>query len=196
MGQFLGIASAGLGLMQSVMGMGQGMAQQGQNAQQLKTQALQQNNQANVEQRRGAIEASAIEAQKSRIRQRFEQIQSQNRAQLGAGNVDMTSGSPLKVSLGNINRFAEDMGETSYQKAARLWEAGENAKNLRWQAENNRRQASWLEESQKEMEGTMLSLLLPGAARLFYPNKNHLLTALLPVSADTELLNFKINRKK
>lgn len=91
--------------------------------------------QADYAQQKGDIEARSIERRKSEIRRKFEALMGKNRANLAAGNVDMTSGSSIDIAMGNINRFADDVGENAYEAALKRWETEEQTKMMRYQAD-------------------------------------------------------------
>lgn len=184
----MGIVQAGLGLLQSVGG---SISQQRQQAKQLRTQAAFLRNKQKYDQAQARVDADNIGRNRSRLTEAFRETQGANRVKLGAGNVDMASGSALDVSLGNINRYAQDVADNSYSRAVRLWEASENDRNLQWQIDAANAQSSYLKKSAKEMEGTLLDLALPGISRLIDPGKYPMAAFLLPVSADMDLLYHK-----
>ena len=160
----LGLAAGGVSLLTSFAGEQSKAAQQRMQADQLATQADATRKQAKLEGARGEAEAYEQDLQKRRIRREFQDLQAANRVRLGAGNVDMTSGSALDVSLGNINRFADDMGENHYQKALRLWQGGETAKNLRYQADAYDANASYLKRTAGNLGASLLTSLISGAS--------------------------------
>ena len=114
---------------------------------------------AAMEKERNLQEARAQEREKIRLREEFNATESANRVSLGAGNVDMTSGSAFDVSMGNINAFAADMGENAYAVALKKWEAAERERIGNEQAHIMEENASWLKKSSGN---TLTSLLTAG----------------------------------
>lgn len=159
-----GLIGAGLGILNSLLGsVSQANAQRAQAAQLERNAEVMRAN-ARLEQERGRVEAEAIDAKKSDLRRKFMEGQARNRSLLAAGNVDMTSGSALDVSLGNIELFANDVAENSYAKVVRQWEADQQAKNLRYQADAALAQASYLNQSAGNIGTSLLSAALGGAS--------------------------------
>lgn len=160
----IGLVSGGLSALSTFgSSMAQGQQQRNQAAA-MEAQASQTRAQAEVEAQKGAIEAETIDRQKSKIRREFEELQGRNRATLGAGNIDMTSGSALDVSQGNINSFAEDMGENHYQKFLKQWETDQNVKTMNWQADQYDANSSYLKRTADNFGTSLLKAALGGAA--------------------------------
>ena len=159
-----------MGAMSAISSFGQSMSAQSQARSQaagMEQQADLMRKQAEFATQKGEIEARAIERQKREIRRKFEAIQGKNRAMLGASNVDMTSGSPLDISIGNINRFAEDMGENAYEAALKRWEADTQRKNLEYQAAMYDARADSLSQSQGNLLTSLLGAGMAGASSFF-----------------------------
>lgn len=114
---------------------------------------------AAMESERNLQEARLQEKEKIRLRNQFNETESANRVSLGAGNVDMSSGSALDLSLGNIDAFAADMGENAYAVALKKWEAAERKRIGEEQAHIMDENASWLAQSSGN---TLTSLLTAG----------------------------------
>lgn len=128
----LGATMGGLSAASTLVG--GAAADRQQNAQrQAQADALQQ--QAKLTQEQGRIEAENISGQRSRIRREYESIQGQNRVALGAGNVDLSSGSAMKVQEGNSLRFADDIGENEYNRLLSQWSTNEKVKQTQAQAD-------------------------------------------------------------
>lgn len=108
------------------------------------------------------LEAQELDRRKGRLRSEFERTQAGNRIALGAGNVDMASGSALDVSLGNIDNFAADMGDNAYAVAMRKWEADERERLGRQQAHVMEENASWLSRSSGNPLSSLLSAGISG----------------------------------
>lgn len=164
----LGLALGGVSAATSFLGQA---AQASQQRNQMNAQAAAQEAQAaeyrrqsEMARQRGDVEAANIERRKSGLRRQFNELQAANRARLGAGNVDMSSGSALAISEGNINRFAMDLGENAYEKAMKEWESNESVKSLKYQADTADAQASYLWQSATAMRPNLLTSLLSGAS--------------------------------
>lgn len=154
-----GIGLGALGAVSSLAGAEKSRANQLAQASQLNAQAAAAREQARIETEKGRMAAAEADKEKRLLRRQFEDVQAKNRTMLAAGNVDMTSGSALDVSLGNINRFGADMGENAYQRASRLWEARTRGDNLRYQADAYDANSSYL----KQTAGNLGTSLLQGA---------------------------------
>lgn len=120
-------------------------------------------NQAEQQRLQGEIDAKQIERNKIKLREAYEKSQSHNRSMLSAGNVDMTSGSALDVSLGNINNFAADVADNAYAKALKEWETLANVNTLNNQANNYDAQASYSRKLASRQNSSWLPSLLTAA---------------------------------
>lgn len=160
----LGAAMGGLSAATSLLGSAQQASQQRMQAKTLEAQSAEYRRQSDLATQKGNIEAANIERRKSLLRREFADKQAQNRTALAASNVDMTSGSALDVSLGNIDRFAMDLGENAFEKQMKLWEANESRKNLDWQASQAEAQASYFKRTAGNMGPGILSALASGAS--------------------------------
>ena len=137
-------------------------AQQRMEADALRAQADVSRQQAEMQRRQGEVEARNYDRQKSQLRREFTATQGKNRSLLAAGNVDMASGSALDVSLGNIDRFAADVGENAYQKALALWSAEQQARTLDAQADIYSAQSSYLRRTAGNLGTSLLTAGLSG----------------------------------
>ena len=153
------VATAALSAISTVMGSERQRAQQEAQAGAMEAQANVTRQQAELQQQKGDIEARNIERQKRQLRREFEAAQGHNRSLLAAGNVDMTSGSALDVSLGNIDRFAAEMGQNAYDVALKRWETAEQVKATKYQADVYDAQGSYLSST----AGSLGTSLLKGA---------------------------------
>ena len=138
----MSLVAGGLSAVSSFVGAEQQRRQQKAQASALASQADMTRRQADIAKQKGRVEAENIDRQKSALRRDFEAMQGHNRSLLAAGNVDMGSGSALDVSLGNIDRFAGDMGENAYQRALKDWETSETVNALHYQADSYDAQSS------------------------------------------------------
>lgn len=162
MGMTLGIISGALAAGSTFLQAQAASQRQAAQAGYMESQAAAARKQADIELARGHAEAEAIDRRKSEIHRQFNELQGHNRVVLGAGNVDMSSGSAAKVAEGNINSFANDMAENQYQKALKLWEAQENKKAMNYQADVLDSQASYLNRTNGNMGTSLLSAALSG----------------------------------
>ena len=137
-------------------------AAQRQQAAQLEANARVARNNATLELERGRIESWEQDRQKSRLRREFNDKQGHNRIFLGAGNVDMASGSALDVQLGNIDAFAADMADNKYAVAMRKWEARQQANNYTAQANALEANSSYLDRSAANIGTSLFSAALSG----------------------------------
>lgn len=132
-------------------------------ASQAKAQAAAIRAQAASDKRAGELEAYGIDRQKSRIRREFQEVMGKNRASLGAGNVDLSSGSALDVAYGNIDNFASDMGDNAYRRALKLWETEARDQTARYQADVQDASATYLQRTAGSIGTSILTGLLSGA---------------------------------
>lgn len=164
MGMTTGLLLGGLSAATSLVGGLARSQQQRAQAEAQKTQAAEYRRQAELAGQRGEIEAQNIERRKIKLRREFNEIQSRNRSLLAAGNVDMASGSALDLSLGNIDRFAADLGDNAYEKALKQWESRENSRILDWQARQAEAQASYLNRTAGNLGTSLLDAGIAGAS--------------------------------
>ena len=152
----IGLVSGGLSALSSL---GSGMAQSNQQRQQAKAMEVQAANtraQAEMERQRGQIE--------SRLTKEYQQEQARNRVNLGAGNIDMTSGSALKIQEGNADAYAADVGENEYQRLLRINETNNNFRTAQWQADQYDANASYLKKTAGNLGTNLLTAALAGTA--------------------------------
>ncbi|MBQ9407271.1 MAG: hypothetical protein IJU37_11125 [Desulfovibrio sp.] len=129
----------------------------------MEAQAQAQRQQAQLMQQKGDMERRQIERQRSQLRREFEQAQGHNRSLLAAGNVDMSSGSAMDVSLGNIERFASEVQENAYEAALKKWETNEQVKMANYQADVYDAQGSYLKSSAGSLGTSLLKGAVAGA---------------------------------
>lgn len=159
-----GLVSGGLSALSSL---GSGMAQSNQQRQQAKAMEVQAANtraQAEMERQRGRIEAETIAKQKSRLTKEYQQGQARNRVNLAAGNIDMTSGSALKLQEGNADAYAADVGENEYQRLLKINETNNNFRTAQWQADQFDANASYLKRTAGNLGTNLLTAALAGTA--------------------------------
>ena len=137
-------------------------AQQRAQANALQAQANASRQQADIQRQKGEIEAQGYDRQREQLRRQFRETQGRDRSLLAAGNVDMGSGSALDVSLGNIDRFAADVGENAYQKALARWDAEQQAKTLDFRADTYDARSSYLNRAANNIGASLLTAGLSG----------------------------------
>lgn len=153
-----GIISAALSAFSSFSSAQSQAASQRNQAAVLEAQARVSRQNAAAQEAAKNAEASAQEREKTRLRRQFNEIQGSNAARLGAGNVDMTSGSAADAAEGNINNFAADMGDNAYAVALKKWEALESRRMGEERANIQEANASFL----KKTSGNVFTSLLMG----------------------------------
>lgn len=158
----LALTAGGLTAANTFAASRQQAAQQKAQGKALQAQADVARQQAEMTAEKGRIEAEAFDRQKSELRREYEAVQGRNRSLLAAGNVDMSSGSAQDVSLGNIDRFAADVGENAYQKALKGWETAQEVKNLNYQAASLDAQGGYLKKSAGNLGSSLLTAGLSG----------------------------------
>ena len=158
----IGIATAAMTALSSFSQSQQQSQQQKAQASALQAQASATRKQAELTARKGRVEAENYDRQKSALRREFQETQGRNRSLLAAGNVDMGGGSALDVSLGNIERFAADVGENAYQKALKQWETAQEVKNIHYQAATLDAQGSYLKKTAGNLGTSLLTAGLSG----------------------------------
>lgn len=160
----MGLVSGGLSALSALGG---GLAQSNRQRQQagaMEVQAANTRAQAEMERRRGRIEAETIAKQKSRLTKEYQQGQARNRVNLAAGNIDMTSGSALKLQEGNADAYAADVGENEYQRLLRINETNNNFRTAQWQADQYDANASYLKKTAGNLGTNLLTAALSGVA--------------------------------
>ncbi len=160
----MGLVSGGLSALSALGG---GLAQSNRQRQQagaMEVQAANTRAQAEMEHRRGRIEAETIAKQKSRLTKEYQQGQARNRVNLGAGNIDMTSGSALKLQEGNADAYAADVGENEYQRLLKINETNNNFRAMQWQADQYDANASYLKRTAGNLGTNLLTATLAGTA--------------------------------
>lgn len=157
-----GIISAAMSAFQGYSSSQEAASQQQAQAAVLEANAKVREQNASLEAERVNLEAWQQDRQKSALRRQLRDVRGQNRVSLGAGNVDPWSGSAQDVELGNIDRFAADMGDNAYAVALKKWEASERERLGRQEAGIMRRNASWLMASSGNPATSLLTASMAG----------------------------------
>lgn len=157
-----GLISAGLTALQG-FNSSQAQISQAQNqARVMEANARVARQNAALEAEQANFEARQQDKKKSALRREYESVQAQNRVNLGAGNVEMFSGSALDVAEGNINNFASDMGDNAYAVAMKRWEAAERERQGKQSAHIMEENASWLKQSSGNIFTSLLTASIGG----------------------------------
>lgn len=160
----LGLAMGGASALSSLVG---GIASSNQQAAQAAAQQANANNlraQAKMQEEQNQVELEANDKQRHKLRQQYEQAQGQNRVNLGAGNVDLSSGSAMAVQDANADAFAADVGENAYQRDLKEVEGQNKVKNTLYQADVAEAQADYLSNQSSSFVPTLLNTALAGAS--------------------------------
>lgn len=157
-----GIISGALSAFSAFSAAQQQSARQRNQARMLEANAQITRQNAEREAQAARVEAQQQEREKSKLRREYEDMQARNRLALGAGNVDMSSGSALDVSLGNIQNFSIDMGDNAYAAAMKKWEADETERQGRQSARVMEENASWLKRSSGNFATSLLTAGISG----------------------------------
>ena len=156
------LGMAGLSAVSGFAGAEASRAQQTAQARSMAAQAEATRKQAQRVAMQGRSEAERIDAQKSQLRRQYNEAQARNRASLGAGNVDMASGSALDVAEGNISRLGQELADNAYNVALKRWETREQANALNHQAAIYDAQGSYLQRSAGNLGTSLLTGLFQG----------------------------------
>lgn len=129
----------------------------------MRSNATAQRQQAEVKRKQTEIEQRRIDQQKIREKRAYREAAGTNTSLLAAGNVDLTSGSPLALLEGNASRFAGDMGEMDFNKALVGWAGNREADIMGWRGDVYDSQASYLKNTAGSTGGSLLSGGMSGA---------------------------------
>lgn len=124
-------------------------------------------NQRDAVRQEGRIAQENLDKRKEALHRRYNQVQSGDIAALGAGNVDMTSGSAADALRGNADRYAEDVGDNAYAKSLARWETQNHADALNYQADRYNAQASYLKKTSGNLLTSWLGADLAAAGNFF-----------------------------
>lgn len=159
----LGMAMGGASFASSLLSGASSSKQQQAQAEAGKAQARQMREQARVQEEQAQVELASQDRRTQQLRRQYDQLQGANRAALGAGNVDLASGSALAVADGNAQAFASDMGESAYQRAITAAEARNQTKSVLHQADLLDSNASYQKRAAGNLAPTLLGAALSGA---------------------------------
>lgn len=158
----MGLVSAGVAMAGSMASGLASASQQRTQAENYEQQAKQTREQARLTEQQGAIEAQQIDRRKSKLRRDYEAMQGRNDVSLGAGNVDLASGSAANVAEGNAGLFASDVAENYYDKMLKEYQTAEQAKQQRYQADILASKSNYLEQTANDIGPTLLTTGLSG----------------------------------
>jgi len=159
--------AAGMAVISAVGSQQQAQAKAAQdryNASVAENQAIAYGQEAEIKQRRTEIDQRAIELEKEKARAEFEQERGRNVSMMAAGNVDLSSGSPLAILTGNVNAFQNDMDELDYQRDLIGWSGQREADILKWQAATSLGQSKFIKGQIPSAGQSLFSSALGGVA--------------------------------
>lgn len=129
-----------------------------------KNQAIAYGQEAEIRRNKTDIDQRQIDIEKNKMRREFEQERGKNIVALSAGNVDLSSGSPLAILSGNAARFDEDQREIDYQRKLVGWTGDREATILDWQKDVAFSQAGFLGTQAPSTSQSLFGSTLKGAA--------------------------------
>jgi len=139
--------------------------QQEHQADVMRANALAKEQQAEIVRAKGELQRRAVDREKIDAKRKYRAQAGMNIAMLN--NVDFSSGSPLAMMEGNLNRFADDMGEFEYKKDLVSWETGRASDVKEWEADVMGSQASFLDRTAGSLGKSLLMSGLQGTASYF-----------------------------
>lgn len=158
----LGLTLGGVSAAGSLLsGIGQSQ-QQIANAKSQQAQAQALRDSARQQADASQVELENIDRQRAQMRRSYEHIKGSNAVSLGAGNVDLSSGSALDVAEGNLNQYASDIGENAYTRALREWESKTRLAQTNWEADNLESNARAMKRQANNIVPTLLQTGLSG----------------------------------
>lgn len=123
-------------------------------------------NQRDAARAQGRIEQENLDRRKEQLHRSYNELQGRNIATLGAGNVDLTSGSAAAALEGNAARYADDVGENAYAKSLARWQTDTQADALNYQADRYDAQGSYLKKTSGNLLTSWLGSDLAAAGTL------------------------------
>lgn len=127
--------------------------------------ALAKEQQADIVRKQTEAKRLAKDNEKAKLKRQYTEAAGTNVSLLAAGNVAIVEGSSaLDLMEGNLNTFADDMGELEYQKALDTWEGERSASMLDWEAKSLRGNASFLDSTAGSVGQSLLTAGLAGVS--------------------------------
>jgi hypothetical protein len=125
--------------------------------------AIAMRQQADVERQKGEAETRRHDMDRDKLSRDYQARAGAQRSLLASGNVDIASGSAADSLLGNAALYGEDLAANRHKRALASWQADENARQARRQADAYAAQASWLNASAGNIGDSLLSAGMAGA---------------------------------
>lgn len=160
-------AAAFVGLTTVVTGYQQSRAQAANQEYQAaveRSRAIAYGQEAEIRRNKAELDQRQVDIERTKMRREFEQERGKNIVALAAGNVDLSSGSPLSILEGNAARYEEDQREMDYQRKLIGWTGNREADILNWQKDVAMSQAEFLEESAPTIGQSLFGSTLSGLA--------------------------------
>lgn len=129
-----------------------------------RSNALAQQYEAEQTKIEGQLEQQKVDKQKELLRREYDMQAAQNRAELSAAGVDLTTGSPLAALAGNADLFAADYAELGRQRQLVGWQAQRKVNYHEWQSKVLRSQADFYDSNAGSFGGSLLTAGISGAS--------------------------------
>ncbi len=124
--------------------------------------AIAKRQQADITRRKTEVAMRAVDEDKKKAKRKYVEAAGTNVSLLAAGNVELVSGSALDLLEGNLNRFADDMGELEFKKELTGWEGRREAQIQEWEGDVEESNASFLQQTAGSVGDSLLGAGLAG----------------------------------
>jgi hypothetical protein len=161
---FLALGAIVVGLVSAFSSFQQSEAQRRQQnyeAEIARNNAIAKDQQAELVRQRTESERIAADKERHKVKRKYLDAAGTNMSLIAARNVGVT-GSALDILEGNLDMFADDMGEMAYQKEINTWMGRREAQVLDYEAEVLRSNASSLERTAGSVGQSLLTGGLSG----------------------------------
>ena len=132
------------------------------------------------------IARQAADRDKTKTKRAYISAAGTNMNLITGGNVDPSSGSALALLEGNLNRYADDMGELEYDKELATWTGNRQAQIKDWEADMGFNNASFLSRTAGSVGQSLLTGAAAGASS-YYGAKSAAGSSAAPTVAGTKL---------
>ena len=126
--------------------------------------ALAKEQQAEIVAARTEAEREAADVEKNKLSHKYRASAGENMSILAASNLAVGTGSAMDLFEGNLNRYADDMGELEYAKELKSWAGRRESQVLDWEADSLRENASFLDATAGSLGQSLLTAGLSGAS--------------------------------
>jgi hypothetical protein len=124
--------------------------------------AVAKQQQAEIVRQRTESERVAADEESHEVKRKYLDAAGTNMSLLASKNVDISTGSALDLLEGNLNAFADDMGEMAYQKELNTWAGKREAQVFDYEADVLNSNASFLERTAGSVGQSLLTAGLSG----------------------------------